>query len=299
MQIRAILFLIIATSFWGLNFHLGKVMLHDVSFIEAGFWRYALGVLMLWLIIGRKHTGNTRADFKANHIGLLLVGVIGLFGFNLFFFLGLKYTSALNAALIVALNPAQTVLLDSLILRNPIQRAHKIGLLIALAGVVILLTRGEPQKILSLELARGDLLILVANLVFSLHHVWVKKYSGRIPHGAFTFWTNAICLLGFVLLLPFVGVEAMEKGGASFWLAALGMGIPGTALAYLLWNQGVVEVGAARAGFFMNVVPLATALLAVFFGETLAWYHLYSGLLILSGIIYSRIGIKKLGKASG
>ncbi len=70
-----------------------------------------------------------------------------------------------------------------------------------------------------------------------------------------------------------------------FWLAALGMGGPGTALAYFSWNRGVAGLGIGKAAIFMNTVPLFTSIFAILFGATLAYYHLWSGLLILLGLI--------------
>ena len=65
---------------------------------------------------------------------------------------------------------------------------------------------------------------------------------------------------------------------------AVGIGCLGTALAYFLWNKGVQEMGAGRAGIFMNVVPLTTAVLATVFGESLYFYHLTGGIMVLAGL---------------
>lgn len=77
---KAILYLFTATFFWGLNFHLAKIMLKSTVFLEAGFWRYFFGVLVL-LFLTYKDFPNFRI-FKTHQKGLLLVGIVGLFGFN-------------------------------------------------------------------------------------------------------------------------------------------------------------------------------------------------------------------------
>ena len=66
----------------------------------------------------------------------------------------------------------------------------------------------------------------------------------------------------------------------------LGIGLLGTCVAYLFWNKGIQEVGAANAGLFINAVPLAAAIFAIFFGEQLHLYHAISGALILLGLFY-------------
>jgi len=131
----AILFLLGATFFWGLNFHLAKHMLQYVSFVEAGFWRYLFGVLFLIIFQISINKQLSFSNLRRGISALLLIGIVGLFGVNLFFFLGLKYTSALNAALIISLNPAFTLLFSKLLLNTPITNYHKIGISIALIGV--------------------------------------------------------------------------------------------------------------------------------------------------------------------
>lgn len=290
-----VLFFLMATIFWGLNFHLAKVMLAQVSFVEAGFWRYLMGVGFLVLIQLKSRERWSLAVIIRAPKGILLVGLIGLFAFNLLFFLGLKYTSALNAALLVSLNPALTVLFAAALLGDTINRGQQLGMLVAILGVVYLLSRGDPSRLLELEWALGDLLILGANLVFALQNVWVKQYGAQYGNAIFTLATNALCLLGFVALLPVVGMKALTIGDHRFWLAVLGIGILGTALAYFFWNEGIKRMGPNLAGLFMNVVPLAAAFFALFFGERLEIYHFISGVVIITGVVFfQRAGRKKL-----
>ena len=283
-MLRSILFLTIAAACWGLNFHLAKVMLAQVSFLEAGFWRYIFGVGTLALINAPYFRSWAEIEWNQHLKGILLVGLIGLFSFSLLFFWGLEHTSALNAALIVSLNPGLTLLLDSWLTGSKLQRLQQWGVGIAMIGVVLLITKGTPQLLLSIEWAWGDLIMLGANSVFAMYHIWVKKYGAKLPNLPFTFFTNALCLVGFLVLLPFGSFRAVYSSDLAFWLAAIGMGVPGTALAYVFWNKGIARVGASQAGFYMNVVPLAAALFAVLFGERLYFYHLVSGSLILAGM---------------
>ena len=88
-KINPAIFLLIGSAiFWGLNFHLAKIMLQYVNFIEAGFWRYLLGVGFLLLLLLRSHSWPPISQIRIGMKGILLVGVVGLFGFNLFFLFG-------------------------------------------------------------------------------------------------------------------------------------------------------------------------------------------------------------------
>ncbi|MFK5982232.1 MAG: DMT family transporter [Flavobacteriaceae bacterium] len=283
---KAISFLIIATILLGLNFHLAKILLKEVNFIEAGFWRFLFGVITL-IILGFRNLPSLKTITK-NLKGVSLTGFIGLFGFNIFFFLGLMNTSAVNAALIVSLNPAITLLLSNRILKTDIQKNQLIGILIAIIGVIYLILKGNFLNINNLQFNYGDILILIANVFFALHHVWTKKYASTISSLNFTLLTSLCCLIGFSVLIPFNGIENITTRTQYFWLAVFGIGCLGTALAYYLWQKGIQIIGADKAGIYMNVVPLSAAVLAVFFHESLYIYHLIGGLFIGLGVIITK-----------
>ncbi len=257
-------------------------MLQTVGSIEAGFWRYLFGVVLL--VVATNITRISLDDIKNNLTGILLVGGIGLFGFNMFFFWGLSNTSAVNAALIISLNPALTLILSNRILKTPLTGKSMIGIVIALFGVLYLMTQGNFYNLQQLRFGLGDILILIANVLFALHHVWVKKYSTGISINVFTTLTNAVCMIGFLIVAVFTGMKDITTYPSSFWLSVIGIGCVGTGVAYLLWNKAIKDIGADRGGVFMNVVPLSAAALSVLFGEHLYFYHFISGLIILTGV---------------
>ncbi|MBC8755960.1 DMT family transporter [Kordia sp. YSTF-M3] len=292
---KATNYLIISAVFLGLNFHLAKIILKEVDFLEAGFWRFLFGVLTL-IVFGFKNLPKFKI-IRLNLKGILLTGFIGLFGFNFFFFLGLLHTSALNAALIVSLNPALTIVFSKLILKTSIEKIQIIGIIIALFGVTYLILKGNIINLIDIQFNSGDILILIANVFFALHHVWVRKYNSTISNLNFTFLTSLCCLIGFIFLLPINGVPKVTVYTSNFWLAAIGIGILGTALAYFLWQKGVQIKGADKAGVFTNIIPLSTALFAVVFGENLHQFHLIGGLCIGFGLLISKKTSSKLSKA--
>jgi len=283
---KAILYLIIATIFLGLNFHLAKVILKEVNFIEAGFWRFLFGVATL-AILGFKKLPGLPIIIK-NLKGISLTGIVGLFGFNFFFFLGLMNSSAVNAALIVSLNPALTILFSHKILKTPIKKKQLVGVVIAFFGVIYLILRGEIANLYHLQFNYGDILIFIANIFFALHHVWVKKYSANISSLNFTILTSLFCLVGFIMSTPVYGMENISTHSLNFWMAVFGIGCLGTALAYYMWQKGVQITGADYAGIFMNIVPLSAATFALFFNESLYLYHLIGGLFIIIGLLITK-----------
>jgi len=279
---KPILSAVLAAVLWGLNFHFAKIMLEESNFIEAGTWRYIVGVIgvFFFLALSRKD----KLQFDLPYKGLMLVGFIGLFGFNLFFFSGLIYTSPVNAALIVALNPITTIILSAFILKTGIKRHQVIGAIVSFAGVLYLLTKGNFENFYGLELNKGDLLIFIGNILFGFHNVWVKKYKKDMSNLQFTAYTNLICLFGFLIALLFSPIELSVDHSQNYWLTSLGIGFLGTAAAYLLWNYCISKIGANRTTIYINLVPLAAAISASFFGVSIYGFHYISGLIILVGV---------------
>lgn len=295
----AILALIIATSLWGLNFHFAKLMLPEVDFIEGGFWRYLFGVLLLVLfnIINLP----TLQDFKTHLKGVLMIGGVGLFGFNIFFFLGMDSTTGVNGALIMGLNPALTLIYSHFILNTAIHKNHIVGIFIALFGVFFLLFKGDLSQVLNLGFTLGDLIVLIAVNFFALHHVWVKKYSSpELPTGKYTLMAAFICLICLSLTVPFTETAPVAEHSMKFWIGAAGIGIFGSGISYLLWNKGVKELGANKAGVFVNLVPLSAGMSSTLFGETLESFHFISGAIIVCGLLIMQLGaiFPKLFKAN-
>ncbi len=288
---KAVIYFIISVIFWGLNFHLAKILLSEVNFIEAGFWRYLFGILPLTLLV-YKDMPSLELILK-NLKGISLVGIIGIFGFNLFFFLGMMHTTAINAVLIFSLNPALTLLLSNRILKTPLHWKHIIGIIVSFIGVAYLLAQGNIGNLFTIHFTNGDILIFIANVFFALHHVWVKKYASAISNSNFTFLTGILCLACFLLFLPFYGMEDITTHGISFWLSVIGIGFFGTSLTYYLWNKGIKLTGANQAGIFINIIPLSTAIFAAFFGEVLYFYHAISGLLIVFGVFVMKTNMLK------
>lgn len=285
---RAYLLPLGTATLWGLNYHFAKRMIGEAAFAEVGLWRYALAVLVLALACWRGLPAwrAIRTQLPA----IVRIGSLALFGFNLGYFLGLRTTSALNASLIMALNPATTVALSGVWLGTRVYAAQVAGLLVSLAGVAYLIFDGSLAAALALEVNVGDVFILGANLCFAVHHVLVRRDGGVLPNTAFTLLVNAACLASFLILLPVMGVAPTVSHGVGFWVSALGFGVFGTAIAYLLWNASVARLGADTSALFLNVAPLATALGAVVLGQPLHAKHFASGALIVGGLLIAQLG---------
>lgn len=282
---RVYIYLTVVALMWGANFHLLKYMLLTVTALEAGFWRYLFATLFIGF-----YTIKSMPSFKivrAYSKGILVVGLAGLFGFNLLLFWGLQRSSALNASLLMSLSPLATLCMARLVFKTQVTAFQIWGACVSMLGVLYLLTKGTWANLLHLHYALGDLALVAAVLLSSCYHIWVKKYAEGIHVAQFTFLTNVVCFLAFATIFAFMPNPGLFQYNIGFWMATLAFGAIGTGMTYMLWNKAVALTDATNVGFFMNLVPLSTAFIAVYLGDTITTVHMISGFLIFLGIALS------------
>jgi drug/metabolite transporter (DMT)-like permease len=278
--------LVLTTVFWAGVFHVGKYVVAFVSPLYAAAWRFALAALVLIPVIALIE-GWSIGALKRNAFGLVVMSAVGVFGFNACLFYGLRHTSAVNGALIMAFTPALTAVCSALINREPLLRHQLFGLALGIVGVIVVVSKGSWQVLAGLSLSVGDLLILLASLCWAIYPVIPKRFV----KGMSTLQITGSTIAGGAALLAFA---AMQTTPAFFvmppWPVALGiafMGLLGSALAYLWWNQGVQELGATSVASFLNVVSIFTALIGMALGQPVTAAQICGAVLVIVGVAYS------------
>lgn len=282
-----------AAFFWGANFLLGGYVINDIPPLWAAAIRFVLGAMLMFAIVGVKRE-NLFAPVR-KHIGVYaMLGVVGIVGFNLFFFYALRYTSANNAALIMGTNPLLTVLLAAAVLGERPSVRHLVALPIALAGVAVVVTHGAVGSLFSLQLSFGDVLMLCADIFWALYNVLCRRYMPPASPLVNTAWIMAAGAA--VLLCVALGSDAHLAGlGAKAAVSMAVMAIGGTVLAYLFWNMGIARLGAARTAIFLNLIPVFTMLLGALIGDMPTASQLVGGLLVLVGVTISMMPPRRAG----
>ena len=272
----------ITAFFWGANFLLGGYVLHDATPFWAAALRFMLGAaLMLAFAAARQE--RLMEPLRRHAATYLMLGVVGIVAFNLFFFEALRFTSANNAALIMATNPLLTALLAAALLGERPGMRYLFALPIALAGVAIVITHGALSSLFALHFSIGDMLMLGADLFWALYNVLTRRF---MPPGAPLVHTAWIMAAGATVLLA---VALASQGHlaplgikASVSLAVMAVG--GTVLAYLFWSMGIAQLGAARAAIFLNLVPVFAMLLGALIDAAPTTAQLFGGLLVLGSV---------------
>ena len=278
------IYLLVTTAafFWGANFVLAGAVLADLPPLWAAALRFVLGAALMLAIAVRQ--GADLWGLANRHAGAyLLLGVVGIAAFNLLFFHALKTTSADSGALIMATNPLLTTLLAAALLGERPGARHLAALPLALTGVAVVISQGDVQRLAHLQVAEGDVLMLMANVTWALFNVFSRRY---MPPGSAVGNTALMMAAGAGVLLA----AALADGG-SFALPGLRAGVAlavmavgGTVLAYLFWGMGIQRLGAARTALFLNLVPVCAMLVGGMLGTPPTAVQIAGGLLVLGSV---------------
>lgn len=278
--------LVLAAFFWSTNMVVGRAAHELIPPIAFNFWRWLLALLILLPLTWRELLRQRRLILRHWRI-LGALALTGITAFHSAIYLGLSLSPAINGLLLFATSPLFFVLLAWLLAGERIGAAQALGILLSLAGAALVIARGDPAALLALRLAPGDLWLLAGVVLWALYSVLLRRRPERLPPLTLLAATVACAL---ILLLPLYALELAS--GARLQVSAASVAslayvaLCPSVLAYVCWNRGVREVGAARAGVTLQLMPLFGALLAVIFlGEELAGYHWLGGALVMSGIM--------------
>lgn len=281
------LILTLTTLFWSSNMVVGRAFSADIPPFALAFGRWAVAAFLV-LPFALPHARTQWPLLRQGWRPLLVLGLLGIGGYNTLAYLGLRDTTATNAALLNSFVPIATLALSWLILRKPLRRAEWTGTLISFCGVVTIVGRGSVEVLAGLSLNVGDLWILLAVLDWAVYTVALMwRPAGIHP----MLLLGAMILIGLAALVPAVAWEFSQGERVNFtpesMAAIVYVGVFPGFLSYVFYNRGVAEIGANKASLFIHLMPVfGTLLAAVLLAEVPRWYH-YLGI----GLIFGGIGI--------
>ena len=279
------LLLVLAALFWGGHWVVARAVYTEATPFALSFWRWLTAALMLAPFAWKPFIADL-AKVRAQWKWIAVLSLCGTGIYNGIGYVGIQYTAATNALLIQSVTPALIPLFAFVLLRERIGPAAIAGVALSCAGVIAIACKLDLDALLGLELNRGDLWLLANVSLWALYTVCLRwKPRGLHP---FTF-LFAIMAAGVIQLVPFYAIELARGGGVRLGTGAvlgiLYLGIFPSVLCYLMWNRAIAEIGAARAGPYLYLVPVfGTALATLFLGERLHLYHLVGVVLIFAGI---------------
>ncbi|HLW91909.1 MAG TPA: DMT family transporter [Roseiarcus sp.] len=269
---------------WGGNSVAGRLAVGEISPMALVFLRW--GVACIPLLIAAR--ANLKEDFKLIWPRWRYIAPASIFGFTAFnalFYVAAHKTSAVNISILQGLIPGLVIIGAWSFYGIRLRLLQTIGVLITMAGVIVIAARGDWATLRTLDFNAGDVMMIVAAVLYAGYILLLRQRPAVSSIGLFA----AMAVVAFVTSAPLLAIEVAE--GAFFWPTAKGLAVLAyvalfpSLIAQIFFIRGVQLIGPSRAGVFVNLVPIFGALLAVaLLGEPFAFYHAAALCLVVAGL---------------
>lgn len=270
--------------FWAGNSIAGKIAVGHISPMLLNTMRWLVASLVLGVLY-RQMIRMESAVLRQNALPLLLLGGLGMTGFSVALYAALVHTSAINVSIQQAAMPLVVFLLNFLLFRTSVAAAQLMGFLLSAIGILLIISHGEPSRLLALNFNIGDLIMLAGVVFYGIYTV-ALRLKPALRWQTFLF---ALVLAGFITSLPFTIWEFAKGDGiipsVTGWAVVVFVSIFPSLLGQAYFIRGVERIGANRAGLFINLVPIFATLMSItILGEDFHLYHAIALALVLGGI---------------
>ncbi len=286
---NAYLILLVTMIFWGGNAVAGRFAVGEVSPLLLTCLRWILGAGIL-LVIARRQLIRDRATILKHLPYIMFMGATGFAAFNGLLYTALTHTTAINSTIVQAGIPMFIFALNFLIFRTQVRSAQIIGYSVTLLGVLVAAGRGDLQQLAALDVNRGDMIMVLAGLVYA-------TYSSVLHAKPALHWLSFLTMLSVtaaVFSIPLAVYEATTPDLIwpttwKSWGVILYTTIFPSVIGQALFIRGIELIGGNAAGLFVNLVPIFGAFLAVLLlGESFQIYHAVALALVLGGIMFAQ-----------
>ncbi|MCG6911578.1 MAG: DMT family transporter [Deltaproteobacteria bacterium] len=289
--------LLMTAIFWGGTFIAGRVVSGHVNPYAAAFLRFVVASFFLVLLLAKEEGLPRRVEAKKT-LALVMLGATGVFAYNLFFFKGLQLISAGRASLIIANNPIFLAIFSFLLFKEKMTPLKVIGILISVTGAVIAISGGNPTALLSGGVGMGDVYIFCCVCFWVAYSLIGKKAMDTFsPLAAVTGAAVTGVLLLFIPAWQSGMLAEMARYRPADWAAIFYLGIFGTVLGFVWYYDGIKAIGPARAGLFINFVPLSAIVMGyLILGEAVTISLAAGAALVISGVVLTNTASVRLPK---
>ncbi|WP_219837572.1 DMT family transporter [Paenibacillus sp. R14(2021)] len=283
MKYRAWAFLILCNLFWAGNMIFGKYSASDFPAVWIALLRWAIAVVILVPMAHFIEKPAWLRVWKDNWKIILLLSVTGVVIYNILTYSALRYTSSTNGALINTLTPAMIMLFSLIFMKVKLSGMKIAGMVVSFLGVLTVLTKGNLLQVFHTAYNKGDALMIVVILFWTVYSLLSKK-AKHIPSITMIAMT---AIVGVILMIPLLFTQPLDVSR----ITPLGitgiiyLGLFPSVGSFIFWNQGMKMLGPNTAGMTMNLIPIFTAIIAVFLGQQLVASQFIGGLLVIGGMI--------------
>ncbi|WP_200460904.1 DMT family transporter [Acinetobacter sp. S40] len=276
------IFPLLAALLWGGNTIVTKLCSTVINPMEIGFYRWLVATIILTPFVIKTVSADV-VKLRPLIPKLVLLGFLGGVIFQSLAYYAAHYTTATNMGIIQSLMPIMAIILAITFLGYITNWGSILGVVVSAMGVVVVVSHGDLTLLIEHGINFGDMLMLLATLAFALYGSFVHKWNLDIPllHSVYIQSVAATIILFPLFLITPKSHLSLE---VSFYIGFAG--IAASILAPMVWMHGIAKIGAARASLFFNLVPVVTAILAVFFlSEKITTSVLVGGGIAIIGVV--------------
>jgi drug/metabolite transporter (DMT)-like permease len=277
--------LLLTATFWGGTFIAGRIVAQNVEPFSAAFLRFAIASVFL-LLLTFKVEGQLPAIKTSQIIPVIILGITGVFAYNVFFFKGLKIINAGRAGVIIAMNPILIAILSSYFFKERLTLIKVIGIIVSVTGAVIVISRGNPIEILDGNLGWGELFIFCCVLSWVVYSLIGKAMLVDLSPLVLITYSSVIGAVGLFVPALFNGViRNLFHYCATDWLCIFYLALFGTVLGFVWYYEGIKKIGPTKASLFINFVPVSAVLLAfLILAEPITLSLFIGAIFVMSGL---------------
>ncbi|MGH1487508.1 MAG: DMT family transporter [Cellvibrionaceae bacterium] len=287
----ALLGLAMTNLFWATNAVLARFVVEDIPPFTLVFGRWLLAFLLLLPFTYRDIYGNF-AEIRRCWAVIIVLGLLGITIYNSILYLAAHSTTAVNITLVSSTLPLITLVASVLMLKQKTSKWQMLGIAASFTGVAFIISRGDFDQLLQLNLNIGDVLIFGIACCWSIYSVILKKYPIKLPPATLltVLITAGLPVLAVLFTTEQILLADYAKPALNDLPIFIYIAIFPSILAYLFWTYGVKTVGPNIAALSCYLMPLLTALIAVpLLGEQLYQHHIIGGILILIGLYFGSV----------
>jgi drug/metabolite transporter (DMT)-like permease len=278
--------LVLMAAMWGGVFVAGRTLALQAPPFTGGALRFLVASAVLVPLVYAREGGLPPLGPRERRT-MVLLGATGVFAFSGFFFAGLERVPAARGVLIMALNPTGTALGMWLVFRERLDASRWLGIALALAGVAVVIARGDLAQLFAGALGPGELLLFGSAAGWVSYTIIGRQILGKVSVLATTTYATlagtAMLVVAALLERPWHAVVALDAKG---WVAVAYLGVFGSVLAFLFFYEGVRRIGPSRASIFINLVPVfGVTFAALLLGEPILASMIVGGMMVIGGVM--------------
>ncbi|QZY55986.1 DMT family transporter [Crassaminicella profunda] len=302
---RLYILLTLTVIFWGTSFAAVKIGMGDLAPVQFLFLRTFFASVIFGVILLRIDHEKRKIE-KKDIPYITYLGFMGIAGYFAVQYTALKFTTTVNASLLIGIAPIVIAIYAKFFLNEDLNLKRTIGILLCFIGICMIITKGNFSNFSFGETLFGDVLMIINAVMLAAFSLGAKKILNKYdPFIAVAYINMAACILlipvSFIpnFLAPVSLLYSFSKIHVATVCSALYLAFTCTVLGYYAWYNAIKEIGPARTSVFNYINPLVAAIVSFFFfHEEMSIFTILGGISIIGGVSLNNMSQAKGEKVS-